>query len=155
MGFGGRDATAAYVPIHPSDALDKNIAPEKHLGDLDQASILELRQAKKNQTKTRDELRVEEALKNKPPLSRIINVQDMEVEHALLQTLALFDAGIPLGNSQETSSLQSPGLLCVCRRRLHKYVPVSAWSSMPLKQYEKRTRKMPVHLVAFSSTLES
>lgn len=77
--FGGRDATTAYVPIHPSDALDKNIAPEKHLGDLDQASILELSQAKKNQTKTRDELRVEEALRNRPPLSRIINVQDMEV----------------------------------------------------------------------------
>ncbi|KAH0838416.1 FMN-dependent dehydrogenase-domain-containing protein [Lanmaoa asiatica] len=78
LGFGGRDATAAYIPIHPSDALDKNIAPEKHLGDLDRASILELRQAKKNQTKTRDELRVEEALKIRPPLSRIINVQDME-----------------------------------------------------------------------------
>ncbi|KAF8559210.1 hypothetical protein OG21DRAFT_1594664 [Imleria badia] len=78
MEFGGRDATAAYVPIHPSDALDKNIAPEKHLGDLDQTSILELRQAKKNQTKTRDELRVEEAIKNRPPLSRIISVQDLE-----------------------------------------------------------------------------
>ncbi|KAG6381266.1 hypothetical protein JVT61DRAFT_5671 [Boletus reticuloceps] len=78
MGLAGQDATAAYVPIHPFDALDKHIAPEKHLGDLDQASILELRQAKKTQTKTRDELRVEEALKNRPPLSRIINVQDME-----------------------------------------------------------------------------
>ncbi|KAF8446038.1 FMN-dependent dehydrogenase-domain-containing protein [Boletus edulis BED1] len=78
MGLAGRDATAAYVPIHPFDALDKHIAPEKHLGDLDQASILELRQAKKVQAKTRDELRVEEALKNRPPLSRIINVQDME-----------------------------------------------------------------------------
>jgi hypothetical protein len=83
MEFGGRDATAAYVPIHPSDALDKNIAPEKHLGDLDQTSILELRQAKKNQTKTRDELRVEEAIKNRPPLSRIISVQDLEVRSAL------------------------------------------------------------------------
>jgi hypothetical protein len=93
--FGGRDATAAYTPIHPSDALDKNIAPEKHLGDLDQASILELRQEKENQTKTRDELRVEEALKNRPPLSRMINVQDMEVEKNSHQTLALFDAGIP------------------------------------------------------------
>lgn len=90
MEYGGRDATVAYVPIHPSDALDKNIAPEKHLGDLDQASILELRQEKKNQTKTRDELRVEEALKNRPPLSRIINVQDMEVEQCTPTKLALF-----------------------------------------------------------------
>ena len=93
--FGGRDSTAAYVPIHPFDALDKNIAPEKHLGDLDQASILELKQAKKNQPKTKDELRVEEALKNRPPLSRIINVQDMEVEPRFHQTLALFDFGAP------------------------------------------------------------
>lgn len=77
--FGGRDATVAYVPIHPTDALDKNIAPENHLGDLDQASILQLRQVNENRLKTRDELRVEEALENKPPLSRIINVQDMEV----------------------------------------------------------------------------
>lgn len=77
--YAGRDATAVFVPIHPSDALDKSIPPEKHLGDLDQASILELGQTKKSRTKTRDELRVEEALENKPPLSRIINVQDMEV----------------------------------------------------------------------------
>ncbi|KAF8844046.1 hypothetical protein BDN67DRAFT_963536 [Paxillus ammoniavirescens] len=76
--FGGQDATAAYVPIHPSDALDKNIAPEKHLGELDGASILELSKAKNNKVKTRDELRVEEAVKSRPPLSRIINVQDME-----------------------------------------------------------------------------
>ncbi|KIJ68308.1 hypothetical protein HYDPIDRAFT_106483 [Hydnomerulius pinastri MD-312] len=78
LGFGGQDATAAYVPIHPSDALDKNIAPEKHLGELDAASIRELREAKKNKVITRDEMRVEEAVINKPPLSRIINVQDME-----------------------------------------------------------------------------
>ncbi|KAG9314482.1 FMN-dependent dehydrogenase-domain-containing protein [Chiua virens] len=61
MGFAGRDATAAYVPIHPADALDKNIAPEKHLGDLDEASIIALKQAKQKHTKTRDDLRVEEA----------------------------------------------------------------------------------------------
>ncbi|KAF9240904.1 FMN-dependent dehydrogenase-domain-containing protein [Melanogaster broomeanus] len=78
IGFAGQDATAAYVPIHSSDALDKNIAPEKHLGELDEASIRQLREAKKNTSKTRDELRVEEAVKNRPPLSRIINVQDME-----------------------------------------------------------------------------
>ncbi|KAF9225744.1 hypothetical protein BS17DRAFT_777618 [Gyrodon lividus] len=76
--FGGQDATAAYIPIHPSDALDKNIAPEKHLGELDEASIRELSEAKNNKVKTKDELRVEEAGKNRPPLSRIINVRDME-----------------------------------------------------------------------------
>lgn len=88
--FGGCDATAAYVPIHPADALDRNIAPEKHLGHLDRDSILELDQLNKNRPKTRDELRVEEALRNKPPLGRIINVQDMEVSHALPPNLGSF-----------------------------------------------------------------
>lgn len=130
--FGGRDATAAYVPIHPADALDKNIPPEKHLGDLDQASILHLRQVNKNRTKTRDELRVEEALKDKPPLGRIINVRDMEVYHVLSPNVCSFDPGVLPGNSRETSSLQSFGLLCICRRRLHKYVPFATWLSVSL-----------------------
>ncbi|KAG0709001.1 FMN-dependent dehydrogenase-domain-containing protein [Suillus ampliporus] len=76
--YAGQDATAAYVPIHPSDALDKNIAPEKHLGSLDSESINRQKEAGKNKVQTKDELRVEEAVKNKPPLRRIINVEDME-----------------------------------------------------------------------------
>jgi len=76
--YAGIDATEAYVPIHPSDALDKNLSPEKHLGSLDSASIAELRQGKKNQLKTRDEERVEAALKVKPPLRRMISVRDIE-----------------------------------------------------------------------------
>ncbi|KIK95385.1 hypothetical protein PAXRUDRAFT_827077 [Paxillus rubicundulus Ve08.2h10] len=78
LDFGGQDATAAYVPIHPSDALDKNIAPEKHLGELDGASRRELSKAKNDKVKSKDELRVEVAVKSRPLLSRIINVQDME-----------------------------------------------------------------------------
>ncbi|KAF8845526.1 hypothetical protein BDN67DRAFT_961886 [Paxillus ammoniavirescens] len=78
LDLAGQDATAAYVPIHPSDALEKNIPPEKHLGELDKASIRELSQAKNNKVKTKDELRVEEACQSRPPLSRIINVRDME-----------------------------------------------------------------------------
>lgn len=76
--YGGKDATAAYVPIHPSDALDKNLAPEKHLGTLDSESINRLKESGKNKVQTKDELRVEEALKAKPPLRRIVNVEDME-----------------------------------------------------------------------------
>jgi L-lactate dehydrogenase (cytochrome) len=76
--YGGKDATAAYVPIHPSDALDKNLAPEKHLGTLDSESIRRLKESEKNKVQTKDELRVEEALENKPPLQRIVNVEDME-----------------------------------------------------------------------------
>jgi hypothetical protein len=80
--YGGKDATAAYVPIHPSDALDKNLAPEKHLGTLDSESIRRLKESEKNKVQTKDELRVEEALKNKPPLQRIVNVEDMEVSYS-------------------------------------------------------------------------
>jgi hypothetical protein len=79
--YGGKDATAAYVPIHPSDALDKNLAPEKHLGTLDSESINRLKESEKNKVQTKDELRVEEALKAKPPLQRIVNVEDMEVRY--------------------------------------------------------------------------
>ncbi|EGN96174.1 hypothetical protein SERLA73DRAFT_185785 [Serpula lacrymans var. lacrymans S7.3] len=76
--YGGRDATAAYEPVHPSDALDKNLPPEAHLGNLSDSAVQELKEAKQNVTKTREELRVEEARNNKPPLSRMINVQDIE-----------------------------------------------------------------------------
>ncbi|KAH7883714.1 FMN-dependent dehydrogenase-domain-containing protein [Phlebopus sp. FC_14] len=78
LSYGGQDATAIYVPIHPSDALDKNISPEKHLGHLDEQSIRHLKESKKIKSKTKDELRVEEAIRNKPPLSRMINVRDIE-----------------------------------------------------------------------------
>ncbi|KAH7931134.1 hypothetical protein BV22DRAFT_1027892 [Leucogyrophana mollusca] len=76
--YAGGDATEAYVPIHPSDALDKNIPPEGHLGSLDENGIRELKEVGKNKVPTQDELRVEEAVKNRPPLRRMINVQDIE-----------------------------------------------------------------------------
>lgn len=78
MDYAGKDATAAFVPIHPSDTLDKYLPCEKHLGTLDEASIRELRAANQSKGKSRDELRVEEAVKNKPPLGRMINIQDIE-----------------------------------------------------------------------------
>ncbi|OAX44750.1 hypothetical protein K503DRAFT_764653 [Rhizopogon vinicolor AM-OR11-026] len=80
--YAGQDATAAYVPIHPSDALEKTLAPEKYLGSLNSESIIRLKEGGKNKVQTRDELRVEEAVKSKPPLKRIINVEDMEEEVA-------------------------------------------------------------------------
>jgi L-lactate dehydrogenase (cytochrome) len=84
MRYAGQDATAAYVPIHPSDTLEKNLAPEQHLGSLDSDSILRLKDAGKNKVPTRDELRVEKAVKSKPPLKRIINVEDMEVRCSII-----------------------------------------------------------------------
>ncbi|KAG1716548.1 hypothetical protein ID866_600 [Astraeus odoratus] len=79
MNYAGGDATAAYIPIHPSDALVKNLPPEKHLGRLDEISVQELRASNQDKKKTRDELRVEEAIKNKPLLSRMINKAAIEL----------------------------------------------------------------------------
>lgn len=83
MDYAGRDATSVFLPIHPSDTLDKNLLPESHLGCLDESSARELAATTKDKSRTRDELRVEEAVKNKPPLSRVINLRDMEVRPAI------------------------------------------------------------------------
>ncbi|KAF4623588.1 hypothetical protein D9613_001923 [Agrocybe pediades] len=76
--YAGRDATSAYDPIHPPDALDKNLDPSKHLGPLDSASEQTIAHAKDNVKKTKDEIRVEQARKRMPPLNRILNLQDIE-----------------------------------------------------------------------------
>ncbi|KAI8995498.1 FMN-dependent dehydrogenase-domain-containing protein [Trametes punicea] len=76
--YAGKDATSAYEPIHPPDALDKNLPPEKHLGVLDSASANAVKEAEKNRPKTKDELRVEAALAARPPLSRMLSLRDIE-----------------------------------------------------------------------------
>lgn len=77
--YAGRDATAAYSPIHPKDALEKNLAKDKHLGSVDADAAREIQQADANRKKTKDELRMEQAKQDKPPLGRILHLQDMEV----------------------------------------------------------------------------
>ncbi|KAF5377509.1 hypothetical protein D9615_005284 [Tricholomella constricta] len=76
--YAGRDATRAYEPIHPLDALDKNLPASKHLGPLDSDATSLVAQAQQNRKKTKDELRVEDALKQRPPLRRILSLADME-----------------------------------------------------------------------------
>ncbi|KAH9486795.1 Cytochrome b2, mitochondrial [Psilocybe cubensis] len=76
--YGGRDATSAYEPIHPPDALDKNLPASKHLGYLNGESINILQQEKLKAKKTKDERRVELARQRMPPLSRILSLMDME-----------------------------------------------------------------------------
>ncbi|KAI0361778.1 hypothetical protein OH77DRAFT_1418045 [Trametes cingulata] len=76
--YAGKDATSAYEPIHPPDALDKNLPPEKHLGVLDSASANAVKEAAQNRPKTKDELRVEAAQAAKPPLSRMLSLRDIE-----------------------------------------------------------------------------
>ncbi|EJF66571.1 FMN-dependent dehydrogenase-domain-containing protein [Dichomitus squalens] len=76
--YAGKDATSAYEPIHPPDALDKNLPPEKHLGELDSAAASAVKEAEQSRKKTKDELRVEAAQQAKPPLSRILSLWDIE-----------------------------------------------------------------------------
>lgn len=76
--YAGKDATEAYEPIHPPDALDKNLPPEKHLGELDASAAQDLDNARRNRKKSADEIRVEREQAKKPPLSHIISLQDME-----------------------------------------------------------------------------
>ena len=79
MKYAGKDATSAYKSIHPEDTLDKNLAKDKHLGYVDTNAIREIEMADANRKKTRDELRMEQAKLDKPPLKRILTLEDMEV----------------------------------------------------------------------------
>ncbi|KAF7307037.1 hypothetical protein MIND_00496800 [Mycena indigotica] len=76
--YAGKDATQAYAPIHPSDALEKNLPPEKHLGPLTESAARHMAE-QQSREKSKDEMRVEKALLHRPPLSRILNLADMEV----------------------------------------------------------------------------
>jgi L-lactate dehydrogenase (cytochrome) len=77
--YAGKDATAVYKPIHPDDALEKNLAKEKHLGFVDADAARELQRVNTSRKRTKEELRVERARQKKPPLGRILTLQDMEV----------------------------------------------------------------------------
>lgn len=77
--YAGRDATRAYEPIHPPDALDKNLPPSRHLGPLHSEAALIITQEQESRQKTKDELRVDNARKHRPPLHRLLSLADMEV----------------------------------------------------------------------------
>jgi L-lactate dehydrogenase (cytochrome) len=76
--YGGRDATSVYDPIHPREALNKHLPPNKHLGPLDSEAALVVAKEREDIPKTKDQLRMERAERAKPPLSRILSVKDME-----------------------------------------------------------------------------
>lgn len=78
MKYAGKDATSAYEPIHPPDALDKNLPKEKHLGPVDLVAANAIDAENKHRKKTQDELRVEKAMKEVPPLSKIMTVKNIE-----------------------------------------------------------------------------
>ncbi|KAH9926689.1 FMN-dependent dehydrogenase-domain-containing protein [Fomitopsis serialis] len=69
----GKDATKAFVPIHPPNTL-QHLPMEAHIGPVDPATIPE--DANKP---TEDEIRVAEARQNLPPPSAAINLHDIEI----------------------------------------------------------------------------
>lgn len=76
--YAGRDATTAYEPIHPPDALDKHLPPEKHLGELNRAAAATLQHAHGHRRQSRDEKRVEQAQARKPSVDRMLSLRDIE-----------------------------------------------------------------------------
>ena len=75
MQYAGKDATEAYESMHPPNLLSEYLALDKHLGELD-AILVSNNQEK---PKSKDQLRVEAAYKRRPPLGRILNLNDLEV----------------------------------------------------------------------------
>ncbi|KAJ3749386.1 FMN-dependent dehydrogenase-domain-containing protein [Lentinula detonsa] len=94
--YAGCDATSAYEPIHPPDAIQQYLSPSQHLGGLKGADVRDLRAQERQRKRTQDEIRVEQAMKQRPPLNRILNLADMEtVARKVLPhgALAFFSAG--------------------------------------------------------------
>ncbi|KDQ21573.1 hypothetical protein BOTBODRAFT_26009 [Botryobasidium botryosum FD-172 SS1] len=69
----GQDVTAIYERTHTTAFLQTMLKPENHLGPVDPESM-----PKKTYIKTDDERRIEEARKNMPPLSAMVNLKDIE-----------------------------------------------------------------------------
>lgn len=77
--YAGRDATDAFEPIHPPNALEDYLPKEKHLGHLDPDDTDVLDPLRGSNEKTEDELRAEREHAAKPPLNRVLDLQQMEV----------------------------------------------------------------------------
>ncbi|RDX49317.1 glyoxylate dehydrogenase [Polyporus arcularius HHB13444] len=71
--YAGKDATEAYEPIHPPDAITTNLPPQKHLGVIDASTV-----AKVVKEVTEEEKHRQALLDARPPLDNIINLHDFE-----------------------------------------------------------------------------
>ncbi|KAH7156726.1 FMN-dependent dehydrogenase-domain-containing protein [Dactylonectria macrodidyma] len=69
----GKDATAVYDPIHPSDTLDKYLDPSKHLGSVALSTTAQTIE------ETPEELERQDRIAHKPLLSQCYNLFDFEV----------------------------------------------------------------------------
>ncbi|KAK7691837.1 hypothetical protein QCA50_005241 [Cerrena zonata] len=71
--YAGKDATEAYDPIHPPDAITTNLPVEKHLGAIDVSTV-----AKVVKEVTEEEKRRQALMEARPPLENVINLHDFE-----------------------------------------------------------------------------
>ncbi|KAJ6631544.1 glyoxylate dehydrogenase [Mycena sp. CBHHK59/15] len=69
--YAGKDATAAYEPVHPPDVISSNLPPEKHIGRA-------TRRADAVRVQTDAENKRELVLASRPPLDEILNLHDFE-----------------------------------------------------------------------------
>ena len=71
--YAGKDATEEFEPIHPPDTLDKYLAKDKHLGDVDMDTV-----EKEEKEMTEAEKARQERIKHMPPLDQCYNLMDFE-----------------------------------------------------------------------------
>ncbi|KAJ3477832.1 hypothetical protein NLI96_g10195 [Meripilus lineatus] len=72
--YAGKDATEAYEPIHPPDAITTNLPVEKHLGPVDASTVVKV-----VKEVTEEEKRRQALMDARPPLDNVINLHDFEV----------------------------------------------------------------------------
>ncbi|TFK74627.1 glyoxylate dehydrogenase [Pluteus cervinus] len=71
--YAGGDATEAYEPIHPPDAITTNLPVEKHIGAIDPNTIVKAIKKVTEADKRRQAL-----LDSRPPIDEILNLHDFE-----------------------------------------------------------------------------
>ncbi|KAI9465260.1 glyoxylate dehydrogenase [Lactarius psammicola] len=71
--YAGRDATEAYEPIHPPDAITTNLPASKQLGAVDPATVVAEVKEVSEKEKRRQAL-----LATRPPIDEIVNLHDFE-----------------------------------------------------------------------------
>lgn len=72
--YAGKDATEAYEPIHPPDAITTNLPVQKHLGAIDITTVAKVVKEVTDEEKHRQAL-----LDARPPLDNVINLHDFEI----------------------------------------------------------------------------
>lgn len=73
--YAGKDATDAFNATHPPGVIDAHLPKDKHLGPIASQDAVQ----RSERTKTKDELRMEREQRNKPSISKMHNLSDLEV----------------------------------------------------------------------------